>query len=96
MAVSVSSFLFLSTRPRHQRERIHWLHTKALFRQSIHARTTNPKYYLTRLFFQTNHSSLESQVELTGMLSSREQNPFPIPPFKMNETDQYISEKGAD
>ena len=25
-------------------------------------------------------SSLESQVELTGMLSSREQNPFPIPP----------------
>ena len=35
--------------------------------------------YITTLFFITNHSSLESQVELTGMLSSREQNPLPFP-----------------
>ena len=83
MAVSVSLVFFLSTRPGHQRERIHWLHTKTLFRQSIHARTTNPKGYITELFFQANHSSLESQVELTGMLSSREQNPLPIPHLKL-------------
>ena len=39
----------------------------------------NSVFYKTERFLLANHSSLESQVELTGMLSSREQKPFPIP-----------------
>ena len=76
---------FLSIWLRHINEQPHCVHAKALFRDSVQARTDNHKNNITRLFFQANHSSLESQVELTGMLSSREQNPFPIPPFSSTQ-----------
>ena len=54
-------------------------YTKQHFQHSVCSRMNNPILYITARFFPANHSSLESQVELTGMLSSREQNPFPIP-----------------
>ena len=41
-----------------------------------------PTSYKMRCKNQLKHSSLESQVELTGMLSSREQNPYPHSSFK--------------
>ena len=52
---------------------------KTAFRAFSYLRMRNPAVYISTLFSTANHSSLESQVELTGMLSSREQNPFPIP-----------------
>ena len=58
------------------------MHTNKIFEQGEYAHTLNPIIYITALYFKANHSSLESQVELTGMLSSREQNPFPIPLIK--------------
>ena len=53
---------------------------KTAFRAFLYLRMRNPAVYINTLFSTANHSSLESQVELTGMLSSREQNPLPIPP----------------
>ena len=55
---------------------------KTAFRAFSYLRMRNPTVYITTLFSTANHSSLESQVELTGMLSSREQNPYPHSSFK--------------
>ena len=79
MAVSVSLFSFSKTQPRSHLKPIHYAYTKQHSHSSIYARINNPIQFITTLFYLANHSSLESQVELTGMLSSREQNPLPIP-----------------
>ena len=55
---------------------------KTAFRAFSYLRMRNPAVYISTLFSTANHSSLESQVELTGMLSSREQNPYPHSSFK--------------
>ena len=65
---------------REARETCERMKRKMASSQKVPAPALNHRCYITRLFFLANHSSLESQVELTGMLSSREQNPFPIPP----------------
>ena len=55
---------------------------KTAFRAFSYLRMRNLAVYISTLFSTANHSSLESQVELTGMLSSREQIPFPYSSFK--------------
>ena len=57
--------------------------TKAHFGHCSYACLDNSILYKNVADSNSNHSSLESQVELTGMLSSREQNPLPIPTLKI-------------
>ena len=79
MAVSESLTTFLKTRTQLCYKPIYYAYTKQHFHHFIYVRIHNPIQFIATLFYLANHSSLESQVELTGMLSSREQNPLPIP-----------------
>ena len=50
---------------------------------------TKPTFYKKRCKNESKYSSLESQVELTGMLSSREQSPIPHSSIKYKAKNAF-------